>query len=137
MDMKRWSVEIFGSVRVDIKRLRAQLESARSCAGRAGISPEVRAIEEQLHEVYEWEEIMYRQRSRQEWLKAGDRNTRYFQNRCSHRRRKNTILGLRRDDGSMCRTNEGMGKWHWPFTTNYILQRDLQILIRSWAWWGR
>jgi hypothetical protein len=39
---------------------------------------------------------------------VGDKNTRYFQNRCSHRRRKNTVLGLRRDDGSMCRTNEGM-----------------------------
>jgi hypothetical protein len=51
---------------------------------------------------------MYRQRSRQEWLKAGDRNTKFFHNRASHRRRKNTVKRLLRSDGSICNTDEGM-----------------------------
>jgi hypothetical protein len=67
-----------------------------------------RAIEKELHEVYEREEIMYRQRSRVEWLKAGDQNTKYFQNRASHQRRKNTIQSLRRSDGSKCSTDVEM-----------------------------
>jgi hypothetical protein len=58
--------------------------------------------------VFEKEEIMYKQRSRQEWLKAGDQNTIFFQNRATHRRRKNTIRWLRREDGSICNTNEEM-----------------------------
>ena len=56
----------------------------------------MRELEEQLREVYEREEIMYRQRSRVDWLKAGNQNTQYFQNRASHRKRKNTIKALRR-----------------------------------------
>jgi hypothetical protein len=84
------------------------LETAREKARLIGTSPEVRELEQWLHEVFEQEEIMYKQRSRQDWMKAGDKSTKYFQNRCSHRRRKNTVLGLRRDDGSLCKSNEGM-----------------------------
>nr|XP_051220950.1 uncharacterized protein LOC127339093 [Lolium perenne] len=106
--MQSWSHSVFGSVRKEIKRLRDQLEVARGEAIHTGVSQEVRAIEKDLHEVYEREEIMYKQRSRVDWLKEGDRNTRYFQNRASHRRRKNTIQALRRADGSRCTTDEEM-----------------------------
>ncbi|KAM0913489.1 hypothetical protein ACQ4PT_012126 [Festuca glaucescens] len=117
-DMKKWSFESFGSVRAEIKRLRSQLDSARTAAKLLGTSQEVRDLEKQLHDVFEKEEIMYRQRSRQEWLKAGDKNTKYFQNRASHRRRKKTVRHLRRDDGSLCNTNEGMCSMALAFYNN-------------------
>jgi hypothetical protein len=106
--MQRWSFDTFGSVKAELKSLRTKLEEARTHELVSGPSLEVREIESKLHEMYEREEIMYRQRSRQDWLKAGDRNTRYFQNRASHRKRKNTVRSLRREDGSVCNTNEGM-----------------------------
>ena len=59
-------------------------------------------------ELYEQEEIMYRQRSRVDWLKAGDSNTKFFQNRATHRKRKNTVKALRREDGSRCTVNDEM-----------------------------
>jgi hypothetical protein len=107
-DIKQWSYETFGSVRAEIKLLRAKLEAARTDAMTNGTSLEVRELESKLHAVYEKEEIMYRQRSRQDWLKGGDKNTKYFQNWATHRRRKNMIKGLRRVDGSWCDTTDGM-----------------------------
>jgi hypothetical protein len=58
---------------------------------------------------------MYRQRSRQEWLKAGNKSTRNFQNRASHGKGKNTVRALRREDGSLCNTNAGVSEMAHAF----------------------
>lgn len=81
---------------------------AQERAARTGYRHEIKDIEDQLHELYEREEVYYKQRSRVDWLTEGDQNTKYFQNRASHRKRKNTVKALTREDGSKCTDDEGM-----------------------------
>jgi hypothetical protein len=123
--MQIWSFETFGSVQAKIKSLRGKLDDARRAALVSGSSLEAREIESKLHNVLEKEEIMYRQRSRQEWLKAGDRNTKYFHNRASHRRSKNTVHALRKEDGSVCNSDDGMREMALNFLPKAVHFRGL------------
>jgi hypothetical protein len=106
--IQSWNRVNFGSVQREIKHLKELLRAAKERSVGGGHSQEVQAIERELHEMFEREEILYKQRSWVEWLNAGDRNTRYFQNRASHRRRKNTVRVLKNDDGSRVTTDEEM-----------------------------
>lgn len=65
----------------------------------------MRKLREAMHQ----EEIWMKQHSRILWLRAGNRNTSYFQAQAAQRKRMNRIVGLRRQDGSVCE-NEGEDK---------------------------
>jgi hypothetical protein len=58
--MKKWSFHTFGSVRQQIKRLKASLEEAKIQAMVSGSFVEVRALEKELLVIYEREEVMYK-----------------------------------------------------------------------------
>ncbi|KAK3221989.1 hypothetical protein Dsin_009014 [Dipteronia sinensis] len=59
-----------------------------------------RNIERDLDGLLEHDEDFWRQRSREFWLKSGDRNTKYFHSRASSRRNRNRIRGLIDNDGN-------------------------------------
>ncbi|XP_073359850.1 uncharacterized protein [Aegilops tauschii subsp. strangulata] len=116
--MQRWSRRVFGSIKKQIAHLKAQLVDVKERAARTGYRQEIREIEDQLHELYEREEVYYKQRSRVDWLSEGDQNTKYFQNRASHRKRKNTVKTLRREDGTLCTDDDGMRSMATHFYAN-------------------
>lgn len=62
----------------------------------------------QLHLVLDQKEIFWRQRSKQLWLRAGDKNTRYFHKSCSKRMQSNHIQRLRNDEVQWVDWNGGL-----------------------------
>ncbi|KAF9688550.1 hypothetical protein SADUNF_Sadunf01G0000100 [Salix dunnii] len=55
------------------------------------------------------EEAFYKQRSRVQWLKLGDQNTKFFHRSLMHRRSRNTINSLKDDQGGICTNLKEMG----------------------------
>ena len=53
---------------------------------------------------------MWKQRSRNRWLKQGDRNTKYFHCRANQRNQQNLIAGLEDEIGVWVEDEDGMGK---------------------------
>jgi hypothetical protein len=92
-----WEKSTFGHVRRELQSLE-ELEKLRNEPGRTGPSHAELKIVERVLELHHREEIMWKQRARIEWLRAGDKNTRFFYLRVTRRRRKNLIT-LRKPDG--------------------------------------
>ncbi|KAJ8751119.1 hypothetical protein K2173_016300 [Erythroxylum novogranatense] len=59
-------------------------------------------LQAELEEILDNEEILWRQKSRCEWLADGDRNTKYYHSRTMARRRRNKINGVKLQDNSWC-----------------------------------
>lgn len=64
-------------------------------------------------ELDEWrlrEDLLWKQRSRADWLKDGDRNTKFFHARASQRRKTNFISKLRDDNGAWITGEEDLNQ---------------------------
>jgi len=98
-ELGKWGVDTLGNVKKEIKKLKNELDRLRNLPGRVGPSLLEINVNDKLVELYHREEIMWRQRSRVQWLSEGDKNSKYFHQRASMRRRKNIVRTLTRQDG--------------------------------------
>jgi hypothetical protein len=103
-----WDTVTFGNVRTEIRKLRLRLELLRQEPGRVGPSYEEIKVQDRLVELNYRKEIMWKQRSRIQWLSEGDRNTKFFHQHASGRKKRNKISNLTRVDGSVTEDIEEM-----------------------------
>ncbi|XP_074368854.1 uncharacterized protein LOC141708914 [Apium graveolens] len=94
-----WGKEIIGSFSSRIKDCKAKLKLLRGKRD-AWYVAEFENTRQQLFLVLDQKEIFWRQRSKQLWLQAGEKNTKYFHASCKKRKRNNHIQKLKNADGA-------------------------------------
>ncbi|XP_059070808.1 uncharacterized protein LOC131860412 [Cryptomeria japonica] len=102
--LKSWNREVFGNIFYEKRRLEGDLGALNAKVMAEGMDEVDFLTEKDLlsryGEVLQREEIYWKQKSRVNWLKAGDRNTKFFHSSVKARRSLNIILSLRLADGS-------------------------------------
>lgn len=77
VSLYQWSQKKFGSIRKELETLRSTLERLQNNQD-GGDEVEIKSTMTRMNEILYREEMMWLQRSRINWFKEGDRNTKFF-----------------------------------------------------------
>ena len=89
--LKTWNKQCFSHVGKQIIELQRKLQTLDSMKSDPTILETVHATKKELNRWLSFEEEMWHQRSRNNWLKARDRNNSLFHTKASNQLRRNTI----------------------------------------------
>jgi exonuclease III len=101
--LKLWNKQTFGSIFDSQKQLSRQMDEIQHQIREQGLTNELKAQElrvaQQIEDRKRQEEILWKQKSRIQWLKEGERNTKFFYRTVVQRRHSNKITHLISDEG--------------------------------------
>ena len=97
IQLKLWDKSTFGNICIELAQKRKQLLKAEgeSMGGRG--HTRVKALTKEIKKLMDKEEVMWHQRAKNDWLKFGDQNTKYFYYRATERNKRNFISGLKNE----------------------------------------
>lgn len=98
--LKFWSKNRFPNGRRQISALSDELSALQNASGSLSTRPRQMEIKGAIEELWRNEEMYWKQRSRVNWLQAGDKNTRFFHLSTIQRRQRNKIHGIKDAQGN-------------------------------------
>ena len=94
----RWQQELNGDIRGHTDSLQQQLRELQD-QNEGGGGAEMQIVKKDLQILLDKTDIQWRQRAKMEWLRCGDRNTRYYHACANARKKSNQILRIADAEG--------------------------------------
>lgn len=110
--LKHWSIEEFGGRQKKLEKLLDRLKELRFNGMQYNNGEEIKCVKRQIHNLLIDEEIYWKQISRADWLKEGDKNIKYFHAKPSSRKMKTIYEALKIAKGT---GQKMMRKWKQSF----------------------
>ena len=98
-ELRGWSKETFGGVAKELRECKMSMGKLMEEEPTAENLNQMRALDERMDELEAREEIYWRQRSRQDWLKYGDKNSKFFHAKAKQRASRNNIARIKDESG--------------------------------------
>jgi hypothetical protein len=123
-EMHTWDKKTLKALARRLKELKRDLEQLRRGPMNDTTLAAQRDIQLQIEITLEKEEIFWVQRARANWLKHGDRNTNFFHNFASKRKKQNTIKGLVDENGIRHEDRDAMCGLVYNYFTNLFTKEE-------------
>lgn len=105
--LQEWGKTKFGSFKLEADGLLSRLAEIQGDSNPGEYNQEVKDLIGKLDKIWSQEEMFWHQRSRINYLKFGDRNTRFFHLTATQRRQRNLILRLKNGEGNWISSASG------------------------------
>ncbi|XP_075636573.1 uncharacterized protein LOC142608777 [Castanea sativa] len=99
VNLRNWNRTSFGHVRNLLSKKLKDLKWAEESDECSTNPSRIHQLQNDIEALKSKEECMWKQRSRNSWLKEGDRNTKFFHCRANRKNKRNHILGLSNEAG--------------------------------------
>lgn len=102
--LDNWNMKVFGNIVQKKRKLMARLAGIQKKIlndKHLGLCKLERKLNDELDAVLHQEEVMWFQKSREDWIVSGDRNTRFYHTATIIRRSRNKMFCFKKDDGTV------------------------------------
>jgi phage host-nuclease inhibitor protein Gam len=103
-----WDRRVLGEPKRRLKELQNELNSVMEGSLSDEATTKIQAIQMEIENLHEQDEIKWVQRSRANWMKSGDRNTNLFHNFATARKKRNLIKRLKDEGGNWIEDEVGL-----------------------------
>ncbi|GMY24208.1 hypothetical protein FCV25MIE_19450 [Fagus crenata] len=104
-----WSRDVFEVNSLQVNHKLEALEALHTNNHGGRHNHQIKILRDEVNMLLHQDELHWRQRSREVWLAAGDKNTRYFHQKAKQRRGKNMVKGLLDSNGVWCEEETRVG----------------------------
>ncbi|KAG6683712.1 hypothetical protein I3842_12G027600 [Carya illinoinensis] len=131
--LQDWAKSLGGSKKRIVQQKRSILQEALE-ANKGELNEEIKRLQGEIDDLLEEEEVRWRQRSKQLWLKEGDRNSRYFHKCATQRRQWNAIRVVGNETGQVARNQEEISSLFQEYYQNLFESsnpRNIEDILRD------
>jgi hypothetical protein len=122
LHLRRWERSKNGNREQEIGRIKEEILSLQGAVGLPQ-RERIKQLQEEANSLLTQEDLHWQQRSKELWLKCGDKNTKYFHACATQRRRRNLIQKIQDMQGREMEFGEGVERAFVDYFTN-LFQSD-------------